>query len=72
MFEFIKSLDSKTIEKTGLIVVILVLAYFMWDLSGNKIDKVAEAVSSVNVTLTDLSTVIQGNTDVMRMLSAHR
>lgn len=84
MLDFLSNFDSKKLEKTGLIFIILVLLYFMWDLSGDKINNVAAAVTSfqtedtnyqshLNDTLNTLSTVIAGNTEVMReVLNLHK
>lgn len=72
-----KILTKETITSAGGIIVALVLAYFLWDLSGNRITSVVDAVEGVGDTIDsfkkedldvkkELTKALQENTKVMQ------
>lgn len=77
MKEILKVADAKTITSVGGIILALVLAFFIYDLSGRKITDLAEAVNafkeedidakkSLADALLKNATAVEGNTKVMQ------
>lgn len=79
MNKFLEQLDSKTITSAGGIILAIMLSFFLYSLSGAKIDSVTNALASFQASdqsskdklanaLLENAKVIEGNTRVMQQV----
>jgi len=79
MNKFLEQLDSKTITSAGGIILAIMLSFFLYSLSGAKIDNVTAALASFQASdqlskdklanaLLENAKVIEGNTRVMQQV----